>query len=414
MRKGIMFSIILFFLAVTLTGLIAIQRSLISYRRERIYIEMRIKSLNNMYDSLIRDAGSTLDTSLRRAMSAAFSNVSSPPGIGLSEANETLKELVLDGTLDGVPVQDLMENATFPYWIEKIEKIGVLKGFYIDITLHTLEIKPYDSFNLLAEAKMNVNITDIQGVAALNRLTLVKKPVSIEGLEDPLYPLNTGGFMTNTIEGGSHIGNYTQLLLTGSGGCTGNCYEYEVATQNDIFPNFQNKILVVNDADDVANLESAKAVISENSIEGAITIPYVVKSGAKNNISEGMNVLVDVVAGQGRVWYIENFKEHIENSYYQPSDEGPSYLDRLEGKTEIQSKYSSQTINVIGLESFIKKQNIPPGVPVDVDKTNIDYLYFSSGPLGNEVKGISTVSNSFRIDDINGRQQNYSVDQIIE
>ncbi len=414
MRKGIMFSIILFFLAVSLVGLIAIQRSLISYRRERINIEMRIKSLNNMYDSLVRDAGSTLDTGLRRAMNAAFNNVSAE-GIPLSRnANDTLQELVLDGTFDGV-AEDLMENATFPYWIERIEQVGVLKGFYINITLYTLEIRPYDSFNLLAEAQMDVNITDMQGVAALNRSTLVEKLVSVEGLEDPLYPLNTGGRMTNMIERSSYIGNYTQLLLTGSDyGCTVICYEYGTVTNDTTFPNFQNKILVVDDADSVANLNSAKAVVSENPITVGITIPYVVRSGAKNNVSDGMEVLVDVNPGvTGRVWYIENFKEHVDNSYYQPSITGASYLDRLEGEIEIQSKYSSQTNNMIGLESFIDKSEIPSEIPVDADRTNIDYLYFSSGPDGKQVKGVSTGSNWFRIDDIDGRQQNYSVDQII-
>lgn len=401
MGKGIMFSITLFFLAVTLIGLIAIQRSLISYRRERIYIEMRIKNMNNMYDSLIRDAGSTLDTSLRRAMSAAFSNVSSPPGIGLPKANETLKELVWDGTLDGV-AEDLMENATFPYWIGKIEQVGVLKGFYINITLYTLEIKPYDSFNLLAEAKMDVNITDMQGVAALNRSTLVRKLVSIEGLEDPLYPLNTEGSMTNTIEMSPYIGNYTQLIFTGSDG--GNGYVYETTTNDTA--NRVGKILVVDNY--ISAYDNARGIISENPINPVLTpisSPYVVKTGALNLISEGVSVLLD--GDNSTVWYIDNFKEHVENSYYQPSDEGPSYLDRLEGETGIQSKYSSQTNNNIGLESFIDKREIS-------EKTNIDYLYFSSEPDGNKVKGVSTTSNWFRIDDINGRQQNYSVDQIIE
>lgn len=412
MKKGIMFSIILFFLAASLIGFIAIQRSLISHSRERIHIEMRIKSINNMYDSLIRDAKSTLDTGLRRAMSAAFSNVSSE-GIPLSDADEILRELVLYGTLDGTD-EDLMENATLPYWIVKMEQVGVLKGFYIDITLHTLEVKPYDSFNLLARARMDINITDIQGLVALNRSTLVEKLISIEGLEDPLYPIKAE-FMTNKIEKSPYIGNYTELLLTGdTGGCAVDCYEYGVATQDDTFPNFQNKILVVEDADSVVNVNAAKAVISEKSVL-VVNVPYVINGNARSIISEGMTVLLDVnlVAGQGRVWHIENFKEHINNSYYQPSTTGASYLDRLEGKTGIQGKYSSQTDKTIGLESFIDKSEIPSEIPVDTDKTNIDYLYFSTGPSdGDKVKGISTVFNWFRID--SGHQSDYSVDQIIE
>jgi len=405
MRKGIMFSIILFFLAVTLVGLIAIQRSLISYRRERIHIEMRIKSLNNMYDSLVRDAGSTLDTSLRRAMNTAFNNVSTE-GIGLSEANETLKNLVLYGTLNGA-TEDLMENATLPYWVGKIEQVGVLKGFNISITLYTdtLEIRPYDSFNLLAEVRMDINITDMQGVATLNRSIPIKKLVSVEELEDPLYPLYTNGFTTNTIVRSPYIENYTQLLLFGDGG---NGYVYGTAT-NDT-SDFSGKILVVDDATGIV-LSGALGVISENPFPDP-GIPFIVQGGATDLISDGQNILLDGNGANSRVWYIDNFKEHVDNSYYQSSAAGASYLDRLEKRTSIHTKYSSQTNNDIGLESFIDKRKIPAEIPVDAERTNIDYLYFSSGPDGNKVKSISTASNSFRIDA--GHQQNYSVDQIIE
>ncbi len=209
-----------------------------------------------------------------------------------------------------------------------------------------------------------------------------------------------------------YIENYTQTLLSGNGECAATCYEYGETTQDDTFLNFQNKILVVNNADSVANLNSAKAVVSENDITVAINIPYVVHNNARNLIPNETNVLLDVnsVTGQGKVWYIDNFKEHVDNSYYQSSATGAGYLDRLEGKTTVQSKY--QTNNNIGLESFIDKSKIPAEIPVDVDRTNIDYLYFSLGPDGNKVKVISTMSNSFRIDV--GHQQNYSVDEIIE
>jgi len=417
-RKGIMFSVILFFLAVTLIGLIAIQRSLITYRRERMHIEMRIKSLNNMYDSLIRDAGSTMDTSLRRAMHAAFNNVSSE-GVPLSKANETLKSLVINGTLDGT-VEDMMENATLPYWEGKMEEVGMLKGFYINMILYndTLEIKPYDSFFLLAEIKMDINITDMQGVAALNRSTSIKRLVSIEDLEDPLYPLKTNGFTTNTIVMSPYIENYTQLILTGNGDCAPgepSCYEYEVVTNDTTFPNFQDKILVVSNPF-VPNVNFAKAVICEIDPAGGINVPYVVDAVATSRNLNGTKVLLDVDSlDQGRVWYIENFQDHVENQYYQHSETGASYLDRLEGKTTVQDKYKDQTNNDIGLESFINKRKITAEIPVDGEKTNIDYLYFRSGDLdGDRVKGISTAVNWFRIDDVNDRQENYGIHQIIE
>jgi hypothetical protein len=118
-------------------------------------------------------------------------------------------------------------------------------------------------------------------------------------------------------------------------------------------------------------------------------------------------------------------KKHIEgltstnddHSYYQTSNDGPSYLDRLEGRYSIDPKYSSQTDKEIGLESFVDKTIFPGELSPDQERTNIDYLYFSSTITGDKIKGISN-SNWFRIDDELvggiGRQEIYNVTNLIE
>jgi hypothetical protein len=406
MRKGVMFSFIMFFLATTLMGLIFLQRSMISYGREKLFIEMRVNALNRMYDSIIRDLGKTLEIITQRAMTVCFNNVS-VSGIPLTEANETLEELILNGTLNGTE-QALMENATFPYWVEKIERAAILKGFDVNITHETLMIKPYDSFNLLVEVEVMINIIDEHGVAALNRSSLVEKLVPIEGLEDPLYPLKTSGLMSNVIIESPFQGNYTQVLLIGNGE---NGYVYGETTHD--VSDFTGKILVVYNASEVSGLSNAKGVISETDIIVPITIPYIVNSSALNLIPAGINVLLD---GSGeKVWYIENLREHVGNSYYQPSTNGPSYLDRLEGKLEVQAKYASQSNNVIGLESFIDKAEIPAELTVDLEKTNIDYLYFSDTFVGGD--GVKGLSASFRIDDLpslgSTHQEIYNVTELV-
>jgi hypothetical protein len=411
MRKGIMFSFIIFFLAVTLVGFISVQRSLISGRREQLFVETRINALNNMYESAIRDVEKTLDTITRRAMIVCFNNITRE-GITLQQANVTLKELILNGTMNGEE-EDIMGNNTFPYWMQKIEQVAILKGFNVTIDNQTieqtLEIKPYDSFNLLVEAKMSINITDLQGVAALDRSVQIKSLVSVEGMEDPLYLLNSYGLMSNTITKSHYIGNYTQVILTGNNG--GNNYAYGETTKDSTPGHFNDKILVVLDADSVPNLNQAKGVISKNPITGPITISYIVADDALN-LPENINVLLD--GSNDKVWYIDNFKKHAENSYYQSSQDGASYLDRLEGKLTVQTKYSSQSNNVIGLESFVNKNKIPPELTVYQEKTNIDYIYFSPGSMnGNKVKGISN-SNWFRIDNQDQHQTTYGVNELIE
>ena len=422
MSKGIFFSIILFFLATTLVGMIAIQRSLVSYRREQMYIETRINAINNHYDSVIRDLGKTIEASTQRAIIACINNISLD-FVPLQDANVSIKELVIHGTLNGEKVF-LMENATIPYWVPKIEDVSTLKGFHVDIDdgmiNETLVVKPYSSFYLLVEADIGINITDMQGVSALNRTMRISKTVSIEGLEDPLYLLYFHGLSSNYVWESPYVGNYTQLLLTGTGG---NGYVYGVATK--IEANRVGKILVVNDANPPTDLSGALGVISKVDILVDPTIPFIDDVSTIDVISEGQNILLDGNGVNSKVWYIGNFKKHIEgltstnddHSYYQTSNDGPSYLDRLEGRYSIDPKYSSQIDKEIGLESFVDKTIFPGEVSPDQERTNIDYLYFSSTTTGDRIKGISN-SNWFRIDDKLvggiGRQEIYNVTNLIE
>jgi len=383
MKKGIMFSLIIIFIATTLVGLITIQRSLITYSRENIYVETRINAINSHYDSIMRDLRKTIETVTQRAIIVCLTNISTDL-VPLRDANVTLKELIINGTFDQ---QDstLMHDATIEYWINKIKDISLEKGFdvYIDTGLinNTLEIKPFNSFYLLADAKMQINITDLQGVAHLNRTVTISKLISIEGMGDPLYLIHS--LASNEVKESPYIGNYTELLMTGTGG---NNYVYGVTTTNIV--NFNGKILIVDDASTIPNLDDAEGVICRSGCSGTIR-PYIVSSNALN-LPENMNVLLD--GDNGKVWYIDNLKDHLANHYYQPSAIGPSFLDRLEGNLTKQTKYSSQSNNEIGLESFVKK--IGPSMN---EYTNVDYLYVDN-VNGNEVKGISDISNSFRID----------------
>jgi hypothetical protein len=368
--------------------------------------------MNNLYESIVRDVKKSLNIISRRAMSVAFSNVSMR-GYGLNEANETLIELILSGTLEGSPMK-LMENATFPEWVNRIENVSLLKGFNTTIDVKNLVIKPYDSFNLEIDVDMYVNITDLQGVAILNRYASAISIVDIEDLADPIYPLYTGGLGTNTIKTSPFEGNYTQLLVSGDGN-NGWIYGESVnVTWTDAVgvPDKAEKILVTDHAELIASstLNQFKGIVSDFGTSQT-TKPYVNNTvDATKKISSGMNILVD--GNSNKVWFIDNLIEDTENSYYHSSENGPSYLDRLEGRLYIDSKYSSQTDKNIGLESFVNKNYLwSAGITVIEDKTNVDYIYFSvNSPAVNKVKGLD---ENFRIDDEDNHQETYNVTELL-
>ncbi len=49
------------FLTITIISIVAIQRSLVSHKREQLFIETRINSMNNMYESTVRDLEKSLE-----------------------------------------------------------------------------------------------------------------------------------------------------------------------------------------------------------------------------------------------------------------------------------------------------------------------------------------------------------------
>lgn len=94
-----------------------------------------------------------------------------------------------------------------------------------------------------------------------------------------------------------------------------------------------------------------------------------------------------------------NLNDDLTNSYYHPSLYGASFLDRLEGKYTVQSKYNIAAVP-IGLESFVNKGKISyVGLPITTDATNMDYFYFSGSAV--TAYKISGMTSNFRLDNEN-------------
>jgi len=409
MRKGVMFSLIMIFLTLSLLTVIAIQRSLISHHREFIHVETRINSMNNMYESISRDIKKTTEIIGRRAVSISVGHIVLS-GEGLYSATDVLKKLIFNETPVGFDDGEmlLMENATILYWMDKIEEVSILKGFYVNITILNFEIKPYDSWNLLANINLTINITDQQGIASLVRNITISELISIEDLEDPLYPLNTSGRVTNYILKTPYE-NYTELLVNGDGsnnnwkvGTSILIWGNDAGTAGSI-PNPEEKILVTDNiskfnSGDVNNFMS---LVSETDISSGITLSvYVVNAtNVMNLIPNNTIILVD--SDEGEVWNIENLTKHLsgesnKNSYYRSSAKGPSYLDRLEGK--LTCIYCNQ-VEGVGLESLINKTYFSGYVGIDIEKTNIDYLYFNSTYFPPNICKVKGLHSWFRIDE---------------
>lgn len=307
--KGLFISLTLIFIAFFIISLIFLQQSSITFFSERKFVEIRVNSLINLYNSILLDSMKSFSIIGKRAMNAAINKVIID-GIGLENANETLKELIINGTINGIP-QPLMEDSTFNDWKNRIIEIVRNRGFDANITLQNLFIFMNDSFNLAINYSLGIFLTDEKTLSSINRTNSKIVLISIENLEDPIYPLNTFGRVTNYFRKSPHLffhlNNTTQLT------------------------------------------------------------------------------------------------EDLNNSYYHPSLNGASFLDRLEGKYFVQEKYRVSSYN-IGLESFVNKEKVLiSGLPINTNLTNIDYYYFSNSNITSFK--ILNMPNYFKLDNettING------------
>ncbi|MFH1442571.1 MAG: hypothetical protein ABIG96_00905, partial [Candidatus Micrarchaeota archaeon] len=77
--------------------------------------------------------------------------------------------------------------------------LGGRYGFNTNITALYLNVTPYDSFNLIFYMLLFINSTDPEGTISIARTYNESYLLSIEGLDDLLYPLSTNGFVKRTI-----------------------------------------------------------------------------------------------------------------------------------------------------------------------------------------------------------------------
>ncbi len=92
---------------------------------------------------------------------------------------------------------------------------------------------------------------------------------------------------------------------------------------------------------------------------------------------------------------LTNLNDDLDNHYYHASLHGASFLDRLEGKYQVQDKYYRP--NYIGLESFVSKDELfSLGLPVTLTSSNIDYIYFSGSSVN--AFAVPGMPINFRID----------------
>jgi hypothetical protein len=289
-----------------------------------------------------------------------------------------------------------MYNNTIGDWRDKI--IALKPGYDLNIEYYNTNITSYSDFNMLLSVEFIMNLSDSLNIAEINKHREKDVLISVEGTEDPIFPVNTVGYVGRKIVifpypyHAVKIGTGTIV----SDSCSGN------VTFNPSDPDAAQKILVTQDS---AGISGFLGVVSENAaVQGTscylLNVPDAIeKSNQTVNISGYRELYIDQQT-QG-VWSLP-VKEAIEEGYYSAfSVSGPDIMMRLEG--DMSSKEN-------GYETFVNLPELQSaGLPVDPNKVSIAYIYFSSEPLiGNQVRGLQ---DWFRIDI--GNAAKYNITELI-
>jgi len=397
--RGILYSIIAALLVIPVIGLILFNSQLIE---KNVDINIRSNELEYFSISIEEDLDRFLKIAGRRALISAVSKVITT-GVPLVDAQANLTEMISNGTLDGA-IAPLIDTNSLNLWKESVTNIANISGFRVDFQSTRINITQNDSYNVLFEANVFLNISDPHvKMGALKNLS-IKTAIPIEGIEDPLFPLRTYGRVKRVIQT-SNFSNFAKNLTTGT---IASKYGSGNATFSLVGINGQ-KIFITSEMNDgdFALLNASGGIVSEGThVPVGLYPPYIVDAvGASSSINESERIYLD--SQTKMVWDLQNLTTFVKNKYYKTSVDGPSFLDRLEGRLNLSSKYK------YGLETFVNLDELSSEeLNVSYQYSCLDYLYWNNTP-GSSIRsvGYDAIFSWLRID--SNHANIYGVNELI-
>lgn len=194
-KKGIFFTVA----AIVLSVVIILSFTAVEYRlKEKMdVIETRITTMNNF----IKDIEQDLQKGVYIASFRAFLGMSqyiASNGTYIDNVENTFNELILNGTINNQKVS-LMTDSTFTDWVNKIQleadKIDIIVNFNVD----DVTISQDQPWHVQVDIDIDMEVNDKKQTSSWNMNKNIKTNISIVGLEDPVYVINSHGRIINSI-----------------------------------------------------------------------------------------------------------------------------------------------------------------------------------------------------------------------
>jgi hypothetical protein len=193
-KKAIFFTII----AIVLISLFIASFSLFYVMKDRSSVNKRVDTMNNFIFSLNQDISRQGYISGYRALLSLQDYISSS-GEYLDNAEESVREATVNGTVNG-QISNLMEGYTLPELNIRISDFAKKMNLDATYTLKNVSIKQEDPWNIIIEIEIELYFEDKSQIASWNKTEKIISKIEIIDFEDPLYVINTNGFIANKIK----------------------------------------------------------------------------------------------------------------------------------------------------------------------------------------------------------------------
>ena len=299
------------------------------------------------------------------------------------------------GTING-SYSFLLENNTMPNWSQRISAKPV--NFDVVLEYGNISVENNDGYSLKVGMDINITVSDSLGKARLERRNVRNYvTISLVGLEDPMFPLNTQGFVRRTIRKPPLSDAWKRLVSSPTyayGGCAGPV-TFNTSEDDD------TKILVAQNLTGVVFSRHLGIILDESdNLSGQIGCYFTGNASAYDIISafsDGSGSPLVYMDGDGlSVWSAPAASDLAERYYY--SAGGPDFLQRLEG---------DYTYNPDGLSTFIYVPEFEEQALPVKSRSRVAYRYFSDVGSCSQVNGMpawfgmdSTDASRFGVGDL--------------
>ena len=202
-KNGIFFT----FIAITIMAVLILvfkPQADISLQKDTQAIRTRISTIDNYVDDL---ENSYFETILRAATHKTILSLIfyiNSTGSYLTNLDSAFSEVILTGKINGVPIdtitgKKIMENNTLADWSNRIIE-AAKDTLSVNTTINVNNVSVFQTKPWNIESRLSVNLTIKSNAAQWSKGAIITASISIEGLHDPYYLVNTNKQYTNQIK----------------------------------------------------------------------------------------------------------------------------------------------------------------------------------------------------------------------